>query len=829
MLKRIFPLAWGLLALLLAVKGAVAQSAASPHPLVEKPPRTDLCGDPLPEGAVARMGTVRFRHAGTIGGIAYSPDGKTLASCSVGMIHLWDMATGRELWRVAHASTKLAFSPDGKLLAGGGERGVVLRDAATGKERSVLHDGIVHALAFAPDGKTLASVSLAPGGGEKVRLWDLATGRERQCFENSVAAAFSPDGKALAVGTTDGVVRLCNDSTSREICRFPAKRETRIERILFARDGKTLAVCVRLHWPETQLDVVVRDLLTARERTRFSLGLLSFDLSPDGRLLAATTADHGVQLWDLATGEKLRDRFPGSMPACRSLAFSPDGRLLACADLHQALHLWDVDGGREVRPVEAPTEGVSVVVLSPDGRTVASLTRLQPVVRLWETTTGRLCGEIADPHNQEAFYAMALAPGDPPRIVLQGYKLAFWDVRARKLQEVLKDKGRAEALAVADGGRYLFLGEWDGRTSVLDTALSRIVHRFEGHDPAGVGVCAVAPSADGKLLAVAGWQGTSGGSRLPVVKVWNVADGKEHAAFRNQKIVGTCVALTPDGQVLAANDENGGVRFWDTATGRELRRVARFGQVSALAFAPDGRTLAEGRTDGVVRLLETATGGERQAFPGHRGVISSLAWSTDGRLLVSGSRDTTALVWDATGPPSAGPLRAVRLSHQEWERLWKELAGPTSPRTHRAVWTLAQTSEQGVPFVRERLRPAPVPEPQRVVRLLADLDNEQFSVREKAGRELGELRTSVEPALRKVLAGKPSLEVRRQVERLLQSLSEWSPEELRGLRAVEALEHSGTREACALLKVLAAGAPAARLTREAKAALERVARRSTTP
>jgi WD40 repeat protein len=580
----------------------------------------------------------------------------------------------------------------------------------------------------------------------------------------------------------------------------------------------------------------VWDLLKARERARFSLGLFrrvdlldfSYDLSPDGRLLAANTEDRGVQLWDLATGKKLRERFPVSMPACRSMAFSPDGRLLACADLHQALHLWDVGGGREVRPIEAPTEGVSIVVMSPDGRSVASLTRLQAVVRLWETTTGRACGEIASPHYQ-AFYTMVLAPGDPPRIVLQSDKLAFWDVRAGKLQQVLKDKGRAEALAVADGGRLLFLGEWDGRTSVLDTVESRILHRFEGHDPAGVGVCAVAPSADGKLLAVAGWQGTPGNSRLPVVKVWDVADGKEQAAFRNRKIFGTCVALTPDGQVLAANDENGGVRFWDTATGRELRRVVRSGQVSALAFAPDGRTLAEGRTDGVVRLLETATGGERQAFPGHRGAISSLAWSTDGRLLVSGSRDTTALVWDATGLPSAGPLRAERLSHQEWERLWKELAGPTSPRTHRAVWTLAQTSEQGVPFVRERLRPAPVPDPQRVVRLLADLDNEQFSVREKASRELGELRTSVEPALRKVLAGKPSLEVRRQVERLLESLSEWSPEELRALRAVEALEHSGTREASALLEVLATGVPAARLTREAKAALERLARRSTTP
>jgi hypothetical protein len=129
-------------------------------------------------------------------------------------------------------------------------------------------------------------------------------------------------------------------------------------------------------------------------------------------------------------------------------------------------------------------------------------------------------------------------------------------------------------------------------------------------------------------------------------------------------------------------------------------------------------------------------------------------------------------------------------------------------------------------LLRQRLRPAQPADPRRVAQLLADLDGNEFAVRQRAAEELEKLADLVEPALRKALAEKPSPEVRKQLERILEGLERehLSAEQLRTFRALEAVELVGTPEAKELLAALAGGTPAARLTRWAKAALERLRR-----
>jgi len=141
--------------------------------------------------------------------------------------------------------------------------------------------------------------------------------------------------------------------------------------------------------------------------------------------------------------------------------------------------------------------------------------------------------------------------------------------------------------------------------------------------------------------------------------------------------------------------------------------------------------------------------------------------------------------------------------------------------------TLARSPRQTVPFLRDRVRPVPEPDPKRLARLLADLDSQEFTAREKATRELGELGEVAEPALRQALDKQPSLETRQRVERLLKEMEGpvTSLSRLQVLRAVEVLEQAGTAEARAALKVLADGAAAARLTQEARAALGRLEKR----
>lgn len=169
----------------------------------------------------------------------------------------------------------------------------------------------------------------------------------------------------------------------------------------------------------------------------------------------------------------------------------------------------------------------------------------------------------------------------------------------------------------------------------------------------------------------------------------------------------------------------------------------------------------------------------------------------------------------------------VDLTAERCEALWADLADARATRAYEAVLKLAEAPRQAVPFLRQRLQPVAAADPKRIARLLDDLDSAEFPVRQKASAELEQLGALAAPALRKALAGDPPLEVRRRVEELLQKLQrrQVPAETLRALRAVEVLESVGTPEVRRVLETLAKGVPEAPLTKQARAALERLATR----
>jgi hypothetical protein len=245
--------------------------------------------------------------------------------------------------------------------------------------------------------------------------------------------------------------------------------------------------------------------------------------------------------------------------------------------------------------------------------------------------------------------------------------------------------------------------------------------------------------------------------------------------------------------MVAAGSHRREVRVWSAATGRELLRLPSHGWFSCVTFAPDGR-----------------------------------------RLVTAGS-DTTALVWDLSALKPAPDLPAQELTDAELERTWAALGGEDAAGAYQAAWILVRAPGQTVTFLKGRLRAVRKGEvldasEERLRNLVADLDDDRFAVREAASAELGKLGGSAGAALRRALAANPSAEVRARVERLLAALErQWTlgqeGELIRTVRAIRVLEQVGTDEACAVLRELAAGWPPARETREAKAALERTAKR----
>jgi WD40 repeat protein len=715
------------------------------------------------------------------GSAAFAPDSKALAVGWGEFIYLLEVATGKELCRLPTPQNhvvRLAFAPDGRTLASAAEDSTVcLWDVATHKQRLRLrgHTDGVWSVAFAPDSKILASA----GMDHSIRLWDVATGKQFRRLDGHrdgvFSLAFSPDGKALASGSDDRTMRLWDLATGKEARTFP-KQEDRV----------------------------------------------SVAFSPDGRVLTGT-GDQMIRLWDVATGKALR-HWPGHALRIAWLAFAPDGKTLASAAWFgdSAVHFWNVGTGKELRPSEGHSGAVEFIAFSPDGKSLVSRGRDKKVCR-WDLATGRASCSFGGPLNG-AWDNAALSPDG--KVLASGgredHTVRLWDrAKDKEICRLGKHGDSVYCLAFSPDGKTLASGGRDGMVRLWAAATGTRLQQLVGHT--GL-VMSVAFSADGQTLV-------SGGALADgTIRVWDVATGKEvrHLAASHGAYF---IAFSPDGRLLASAGPGGNAHLWDVARGKELcSLIGRSGNGAYdLAFSPDAKLLATcsgGENPNAIHLWEVATGLEMRRFEGQPSPTVSFAFCPDGTTLASGEADSTITLWDLTGRMEAGRLRQARLTAEELSRLWPDL-GCEAAKAYPAVWALVAAPQQAVPFLRARLRPVAAADPGRIAPLIADLDSNRFAVRDKASKELERLGELAEPALRKAGEGQPSPELGRRVHQLSEKLEGpvTAPERLQALRAITVLEHIGTPEAQEVLQALARGAAEACLTREAKAALDRLTKR----
>ena len=341
---------------------------------------TDLYGDPLPAGALQRLGTARFRHNSTA--IAYSPDGKMLASGGRdNTIRLLDAATGKEIRRmIGHKARSYSPARDGKspldTLVG-----------ATG-------EGGVNSVDFSPDGKLLAS----GGWDDTVRIWDVQTGKELRKIDAHKAmvgrVVFSPNGKVLASrGALDGTVRLWDPITGTQLQKFVGLSKINPWRfnhdlaLAISPDSKTVATTARNA-------LILFDIGSGAEVKRLPSNVYGITVaySPDGKLLATGGVDPGddvysLRIWDVAAGKELRKcTLPKNEPPTY-LSWDPNnnGRFAAVV-AEDDMHIFDANTGKEV--VRLKHYWPSRVIYSRDGKTLASAGS-GPTIRHWDAATGK--------------------------------------------------------------------------------------------------------------------------------------------------------------------------------------------------------------------------------------------------------------------------------------------------------------------------------------------------------------------------------------------------------------------------------------------------------
>ncbi|HJT78135.1 MAG TPA: WD40 repeat domain-containing protein, partial [Gemmataceae bacterium] len=807
-----------------------------PPPDEDKPKGTDRYGDPLPEGAIARMGTVRWRHAQWVRSLSFSPDGKLIASASSDhTIRLWDRASGREVRRLTghqDAVNFVAFTADGKqLISASGyyidvkDSSVRLWDVATGKEVRRFPQAPsgqpMAALVLSPDGKLLAagcenSIALfeVPGGRRRGGC-GLPTGRVKK-------VCFRPDGKSLAAVVESVGVCLFAVGTGQLVWQNTDQPTDELyQGLAFAPDGRAIAAATTFKQPMRLLDAV-----TGREIRRFTgehNAAPPLVFSRDGkRLFSGGWGGRGI-IWDVATGKPVGSLEPPLSTSC-CLTLSPDGKILAEAG-NRAIRFWDAATGKGIPGSDGAQALISSLAVSPDGKSVLTASHFDTDAgpRLWDLGTGR---QRAASVGLECPVA-AFAPDGKIFVAgcFHGTPVLADAATGKKLLTFEGAPGWVDSLVFTPDGKRVIGTAWgDGPIRVWDPATGKELAAL-GRLTQGGGAKCLALAPDGKLLATGGMD--------KVIRLWDIAAHKEVGRLTGQEGSLWALAFSPDGREIAgvtatgkfnfvANGTDPAIRVWDVATGRIVRTLKGPAAGSwSVAWSPDGRVLATGGEDGVIRLWELMTGRERARLTGHEGPVSALAFTPSGARLISGSSDTTALVWDVVGLGRPSRPQAA----DELPALWADLAGDDAARAFHAVAALAAAPDHAVPLLNEKLRPAIAPEPKRLTRLVAELDNDDFGVRERATRELEGVTELAAPALHAALEKNPSAELRRRAERLLERLTETPRDQWPALRAIEVLERAGTPQARHVLEGLAEGAPKARLTREAKASLERLARR----
>jgi WD40 repeat protein len=764
---------------------------------------------------------VRLRHGDAVPSIAFSPNGSVIASGSIdGSVSLWEVVSGKEIRRcLGHDGwvDSIAFSPTGKLLASGGyDRTIRLWEVATGKMllRLTGHQLPISSIAFSPDGKSLASCSW----GKSIRIWAVASGKQVTILhgheKHMYSVTFSPDGKILASRSEDQTVRLWEVSTGKELHQLEAGLGGR--QAAFSPNGKTLAFgswASHVHLVDVATGKLIRKI-----GSRHYVDFVAF--SPDGKALAS--AGRGfLYLWNMNTGKAIHD-FALPRGGTGPIAFSPDGKWIASGGEDGLVRFWDPVTGKERPPPPGHEHAVTSVALSPDGQTVASAS-LDGTIRLWAAATGNEIYKMKRPPDRNLRVTFCptgnLLVGAGQRReggpVDADRKIQLWDPNTGKeCGQLQEDQLDVCSLAFTADGRTLVSGSQDKRIHFWDLASRKLIRTFTSQ-PHGLSFIALSP--DGGRLA-------SGNIAEKVIILWDTKTGKEVRKFPHLAQV-CCAAFSPDGKSLATASNDSGVYLWDVPTGKQRCSFQGHKWASlAIVFSPDGKAVASAGQDNRILVWEVVTGTQRRQLGGHRGYITSLAFSPDGTRLLSGSMDTTCLLWDLADLQQ--PVKRQPLTAKQLENLWIQLQSDDAAKAYDAICQLAAVPKQSVAFLDSRLKPMSPADPKRLVQLLADLDSPLFATRAKASKELASLQELAEPALRKALTAKQSLEVRLRIEGVLAKLEGIlrTPDRLREVRALEVLEHAGVSEAREVLKKLSQGAPAAWTTQEAIAALKRLNR-----
>ena len=429
--------------------------------------------------------------------IALSPDGQTLATGSGRKtVKFWDLASGECIKTLPDYNTHVwavAFTPDGKRLVTGSEDTTVkIWDVETGKCLQTLHEqsnspkgdhnaSRIWLVAINPDGESLLSIS----ENQIIKLWDVYTG---QCLRTVdgysnwlLSIAFSPDGQILASSSEDQRVRLWDIDTGQ---------------CLQTLSGHTNLV--------SSVAFAPKHLNSDTEE---------IGKSQNHQILASSSDDTTIKLWDTNTGECLQTLW-GHDSWVYSVNFSPDGQILASGSRDRTIKLWDWHTGECLHTLQGHVQQVKTISFSPCGRRLASGSN-DNTLKLWDTNTGT-CLQTLEGHSDWVL-SVVFSPGADILASASGDQtIKLWEVNTREcLKTFLGHTSRVRTIAFSSDGKILASGSDDQTVQLWDISTGTVLKTLQGHQKA---VRSIAFSPNSPLLATS--------SEDETIKLWDVETGQ---------------------------------------------------------------------------------------------------------------------------------------------------------------------------------------------------------------------------------------------------------------------------------------------------------------
>ncbi len=560
-------------------------------------------------------------HTAAVNGVAFSPDGKRVATASNdGTAKVWDATTGKELFTLkGHTGpvTSITYRPDGKHIATSSEDGTVrLWDPATGQELLTIraHTDQIRRVVYSRDGKRLVTAGgrfmQAASSDQTAKVWDADTGQLLFTFtghtKNVLCVAFSPDGTRVASSGDEEVAQVW--------------------------DANTGQVYLRLVGHSRQINGI--------------------SFSPDGKRIVTTGIDRTIRIWDANTGQQLLTLY-GHTALVIAAVFNRDGTRLYSASLDGTAKVWDTNTGQLLFTLAGHTGPVWDVALSPEETYLATASYgTDNVAKIWDVTPAGNREWLALVGHANQVYGLA-ASLDGARIASASVDgtARVWDAQTGK--ELLTFKGHTDqlrAIAFSPDGKRLVTTSWDGTAKVWDAATGQVYLTIPTQAAQRLHGLGVAYSPDGKRIVSVSGNNTA--------KVWDANTGQELLTLAGHKKTVVFVAYSPDGKRIAtiADEPEFPIKIWDAASGQELLTLEGHSGAAAivdvLAFSPDSMRLAAVVQD--PKVWDATTGKFLATLLGHAGEVHGIAFSPDGKHLASTASDGNVKMWDVSSGRISG-------------------------------------------------------------------------------------------------------------------------------------------------------------------------------